>query len=161
MPDASGAGSLTRDVSFGIRRMTKSERITEYILRAVAAPILGSVAVPLVTLLMLVPLGLLDPSGSHPRVFSALHVACRIASGFVFVFIGSLAATITWRVRASYILLGLGIPLYLSLHWLVPDSDSEPGSGVSVWAVLDVALTIAGGLLAAAILHFRRHEKTN
>jgi hypothetical protein len=141
--------------------MTDSERSTEYILRAAAAPIFGLVAVALVNLLMILPLGLLDPSGLHPRVFTALQVACRIASGFVFVFIGSLAATITWRVRASYILLGVGIPCYLYLRWLVPDSDSEPGSGVSVWAVLDLAVTIAGGLLAVAIHHFWRYETTS
>ncbi|MCX6925312.1 MAG: hypothetical protein NT154_19190, partial [Verrucomicrobia bacterium] len=129
--------------------------------RAAAAPIFGLAAVALVTLLMLLPLGLLDPSDSHPRVFSALQAACRIASGFVFVFIGSLAATITWRVRASYILVGVGILFHLYLRWLVPDSDSEAGSGVSVWAVLDLAVTIAGGLLAVAIRHFWGHEKTS
>jgi hypothetical protein len=142
--------------------MTKSERITEHILRAVAAPIAGLFGAVVALVLSFLLLALMEWLGCHALVLRLARMAASIAMGFAFVFVGSLVATTTWRVRAACMLLGLGILFYLCLHYYAfPDTDSERGSGVSVWAVSDFAVTIAGGLLAVAVLHFRKHEEAS
>ena len=142
--------------------MTKSERITEYILRAVAAPIAGLFGAVVATVLTFSLVELMEWLGSPAFVLGLARAAASMVMGFAFVLVGSLVATIAWRVRAACILLGLGILFYLYFHYcLFPDSDSKRGSVVSVWAVLDLAVTIAGGLLAVAILRFRKYEKTS
>jgi len=105
-------------------------------------------------------LALMEWLGCPALVLRWGRIAASLVMGFAFVFVGSLVVTIAWRVRAACILVGLGILLYLYFHYcFLPDSDSDPGSRVSVWGVLDLAVTIAGGLLAVALRRFRRPEQ--
>ena len=100
--------------------------------------------------------------GAPAFVYVLVDMSASLVKGFAFVFVGSLAATIAWRVRAAYVLLGVGIFFYFCFRYYpFADSNYERGSGVSLWVVLHLAVSIAGGLLAVAILHFRRYEKTS
>jgi hypothetical protein len=151
---------LTASVSCGIRRMTRSERITEYTIRAVAAPVAGLFGAVVAVLPAFLLLDLME--GAPAFVFVLVQLAASVVKGFAFVFVGSLVATIAWRVRAACILLGLGILFYSCFQYYpFPNSHYERGSGISVWVVLHLAVTIAGGFLAVAILHRRRYEKTS
>jgi hypothetical protein len=149
-------------VSCGIRRMTKSERITEHILRAVAVPVVGLFGAVLALLPLLLLLGLIEWLAAPAFVFVVVQMAASVVKGFAFVFVGSLVATTAWRVRTAYILVGLGILFFCCFQYYpFPASNHERGSGVSVWVMLHLAVTIAGGLLAVAILRFRRREETS
>ncbi len=142
--------------------MTKSERITQHVCRAVAAPIVGLFGAGVASVLTFLLLALMEWLGCPALVLRLGRMAASMVMGFAFAFVGSFVVTIAWRVRAACILVGLGILFYLYFHYhFLPDSDSDPGSRVSVWAVLDLAVTIAGGLSAVALLCFRRHEKTS
>jgi len=145
-----------------VEPVTKSDRITQHVCRAVAAPIVGLFGAVLALLPALLLFGMMQWLGAPASVFVLVQIAASMIKGFAFVFVGSLVATIAWRVRAACILVGLGILFYLCFYYyLFPYTDSDPGSRVSVWAVLDLAVTIAGGLSAVALRHFRRHEKTS
>jgi hypothetical protein len=142
--------------------MSTSTRITEHILRAVAVPVAGLFGAAVALLPALLLLELIRWLSAPAFVFVLVKMAASMVKGFAFVFAGSLVATVAWRVRAAYILLGLGILFYFCFQYYpFPDSNYERDSGVSAWVVLHLAVAIAGGLLAVAILRLRRHEKTS
>ncbi len=140
--------------------MTKSDRITQHVCRAVAAPIVGLFGAVLALLPALLLFGMMQWLGAPAFVFVLVQLAASMVKGFAFVFVGSLVAAIAWRFRAACILVGLGMLFYLYFYYyLFPYTDSDEGAGFSVWAVLDLAVTIAGGLLAVALRRFRRPEQ--
>jgi hypothetical protein len=130
--------------------MTPSERITENVVRVVAAPILGLIAAAYATILLAVVLSLLAIPASQPLLRFGSWAFGQLAIGFTFVFSGALIAPKGWRLGTAFGLIGCGIALYFYLQSYSSDERRA-------WYVVPF---IAGGLLAAVVLRLRGHAKS-
>jgi hypothetical protein len=127
--------------------VTPSEHVAEYAVRVIAAAATAVIATGAVFLgLSLIPMDLWGDS--RAAYYASVTLQC-LATGFVFVFAGTVVLPRGWRVGGAlvFVLLGIGLRICLMQSY-----SSDPGPR-PLWPVL---VETAGGAMAFAVRYMRR-----
>ena len=129
--------------------LTKSERITENLVRIIWAVCLAFAAAGFVFMLLALLAMPLQRFDSLPFMFYGVRAFASFAQAFAFVFAGSLIVVREWRVITAIGLLWLGLVFYLFFYRFMSSDDLFP----PVWEILS---SIAGGIVAVVNIRRRR-----
>jgi hypothetical protein len=130
----------------------RSESIAEYVVRVLAAPLVGLWAGAISAVVLGFIVEALPFPGSQPFLRYGCRNLVQIAVGFAFVFTGSLTAPRAWRLGVALSLVGVGTAIFL---YMAAWSRSDDGEELCLWP--PVLPCIAGGLLATALLRVKKH----
>jgi hypothetical protein len=130
----------------------RSERIAEYVIRVLAAPLVGLVAAAISAVLLGFIVEALPIPGSEPVLRYGCRSLAQVPAGFAFVFAGSLIAPRAWRLGVAVGLVGVGTVLVLYMATLFHSADGEE---LRLWP--PVVPYIIGGLLATALMRMKKY----
>jgi len=128
--------------------LTKSERITENLVRMILAVCLAFVAAGLVFIVLGLLAMALQRFDLQPFMFYGFTAFASVAQAFAFVFAGSLIVVREWRVITAIGLLCLGLVFFLYFSRSMSSDHHFP----SAWAIVS---SIAGGVVAVDIIRRR------